>query len=748
MQADTTGRSLRGLSGLMRPLAWARSPYEWSLGAACVGLLGAMYAVQSTRGMDSVLGGLSLLPSLAVAWLGSRRMYLATLSVSIAFAVALGAQRELPWGNAASRASVILILAVLTRLAAVGYAGTRAAAARLALVSRVSRVATSSSSLEEILREVLEDMARDGLRGGTILLIDERNRLYVAAAHGEHLSEDVRRQRLELGQGIMGRVAATAESVLVNDIDAPGAPAPMFRSLGTNARMRSLVCVPLITAGQVIGVLSVDASQPNRFTEDDVAVLEQIAVAIAGSVQSTTALRLADQRLQQRVTELSLLLDTASRLAQSLELDVVLREVVRSTASAVSHGAGGAGGRASFYRIDDDGWARLIAVEDPDPELASADVDFPVADHPAMEDALRTGRAVSIRADDPALQPSVRRAAARVRVAGVALVRISSGTAVHGVLAASTRDERDFDGEELRLLEGIAHLAGLAVGNAHALRLERERAAAASEHAERMAQVERVKSEFLRLASHELRGPLSVLSGYLSMVDDGSVPPEGLRRVLPVLISKVAEMNRLVDQMLETARLEDGRLRLEREAADLVALLREAVSVTLPLGAPRHEVLIDCDGPVPVDVDPGRIVTVLANLVGNAVKYSPAGGIVRCDVGHGDGWATVRISDQGIGIAASDLPRLFTRFGRVVTRDNSHIAGTGLGLYLSRELARMHGGDITVESEPGEGSVFTLSLPVSDADVLRPAVEQRGVAEHLDAVAADAVPQAEPEVGG
>src|SRR5581483_10908461 len=97
---------------------------------------------------------------------------------------------------------------------------------------------------------------------------------------------------------------------------------------------------------------------------------------------------------------------------------------------------------------------RLIAVEDPDPELASADVDFPVADHPAMEDALRTGRAVSIRADDPALQPSV--------------------------LAASTRDERDFDGEELRLLEGIAHLAGLAVGNAHALRLERERAAAAS----------------------------------------------------------------------------------------------------------------------------------------------------------------------------------------------------------------------------------------------------------------------------
>src|SRR5581483_8420022 len=104
--------------------------------------------------------------------------------------------------------------------------------------------------------------------------------------------------------------------------------------------------------------------------------------------------------------------------------------------------------------------------------------------------------------------------------------------------------------------EGIAHLAGLAVGNAHALRLERERAEAAGEHAERMAQVERVKSEFLRLASHELRGPLAVLSGYLSMVEDGSLGSDQLRRVLPVLVTKVGEMNRLVDQMLETARLE------------------------------------------------------------------------------------------------------------------------------------------------------------------------------------------------
>jgi signal transduction histidine kinase len=177
--------------------------------------------------------------------------------------------------------------------------------------------------------------------------------------------------------------------------------------------------------------------------------------------------------------------------------------------------------------------------------------------------------------------------------------------------------------------------------------------------------------------------------------------------------------------MLETARLEEGQLRLEIDRVDVAELLHAAVRTVLPLGAPRHEVVVDAPAPVWVMGDRDRLLTVLANLVGNAVKYSPGGGTVRCTVASdGDGHALVRVSDEGIGIAAADMPRLFTRFGRVVTRDNSHIAGTGLGLYLSRELARMHGGDITVESEPGRGSVFTLRLPVSDVDVLAPAVEQ------------------------
>jgi len=116
---------------------------------------------------------------------------------------------------------------------------------------------------------------------------------------------------------------------------------------------------------------------------------------------------------------------------------------------------------------------------------------------------------------------------------------------------------------------------------------------------------------------------------------------------------------------------------------------------------------------VTVEVDRGRLLTILTNLIENAIKYSPAGGPVKVGIGVRDGMAEVTVRDKGLGIAAADLPRLFSRFGRIVTADNSNIPGTGLGLYFARELARMQGGEITVRSQEGAGSAFTISLPLA-----------------------------------
>lgn len=239
-------------------------------------------------------------------------------------------------------------------------------------------------------------------------------------------------------------------------------------------------------------------------------------------------------------------------------------------------------------------------------------------------------------------------------------------------------------------------------------------------HAGRMKELERVKTDFLNLASHELRGPLAVLRGYISMLEDGSLGEltPGMEQAMPVMVQKMREMNLLVNQMLETARIEDSRLVLDITPLDLVEVVAEAESMMEPLAALSHELVIEgADGPVPIHGDRNRLTTIVTNLIDNAIKYSPGGGVVRVrietDLEARE--ARVSVADQGLGIADGDRGKLFTRFGRLVTQENSHIPGTGLGLYLARELARMHRGDIDMNSRRGEGSEFTLVLPLAPA---------------------------------
>jgi signal transduction histidine kinase len=248
---------------------------------------------------------------------------------------------------------------------------------------------------------------------------------------------------------------------------------------------------------------------------------------------------------------------------------------------------------------------------------------------------------------------------------------------------------------------------------------------------ERLAAIEKNKTQFLNLASHELRGPLTVVHGYVSMLEGGLLGDlnERGRKAVPVISAKVLEMNALIEQMIEAARLEDGALMLRPEANDLRDIVVAAVDSARPVLDGRHMIHVKCpDRPVHVRVDGERVKTIVSNLVSNAIKYSPEGGPVDVEVVNRGGIARVSVKDQGVGIAKEDLPILFTRFGRVSTPQTDHLPGTGLGLYLGRQLARLHGGEITVESDPGRGSTFTLHLPVSEVAKPGPRAERHSAA--------------------
>ena len=241
---------------------------------------------------------------------------------------------------------------------------------------------------------------------------------------------------------------------------------------------------------------------------------------------------------------------------------------------------------------------------------------------------------------------------------------------------------------------------------------ERREADALRVHAARLEQLEQAKTEFLNLASHELRGPLSVARGYLSMLLDGSLTAEQFTSYAPLVGAKLGQIEQIVQRMLETARLEYETLALDVAEFDLVPILAVAVEAVRPLLTAEHwidhQVLVD--GPVMVRADAERIAAAISNLLDNAIKYSPAGGPIEVRVTTRNGRSFISIADGGIGISADDMPKLFTRFGRLSAPAN--IGGTGLGLYLSREIVRRHGGDILVESRPDEGSRFTIVLPL------------------------------------
>jgi signal transduction histidine kinase len=229
----------------------------------------------------------------------------------------------------------------------------------------------------------------------------------------------------------------------------------------------------------------------------------------------------------------------------------------------------------------------------------------------------------------------------------------------------------------------------------------------------KIAALERAKTDFLNIASHELRGPMTVIKGYLTMLEAGALgdlTPK-VRSVLPLLISKSDEVNWMIEQMIEASRLEEGRLALKKHRADIVELTEGAIEgVRMTLSG--HELKVDMPvESIEANVDPDRFQIVVRNLLSNAAKYSPSGSDIGVDVRRDADTAVVSVCDQGPGISREDQAHLFTRFGRI--ESSIHVQGTGLGLWLSREIARMHDGDLTVDSKVGAGSTFTFTVPLT-----------------------------------
>jgi signal transduction histidine kinase len=227
-------------------------------------------------------------------------------------------------------------------------------------------------------------------------------------------------------------------------------------------------------------------------------------------------------------------------------------------------------------------------------------------------------------------------------------------------------------------------------------------------------QVDRMKDEFLSVASHELKNPLTVLKGYVQLLlrDSARVEPAREAQMLGVIDREVNRLTHLINVMLDVSRIQLGALQLVRQSTDLVALARKLLDGLQAL-SPSHRISFRTEvDEVVGQWDPLRIEQVLANLVDNAVKYSPRGGAVVVSLLVGEEEVEVAVQDHGIGILPELQDKVFQKFFRAESRVAEHVAGMGLGLYVCQEIVRAHGGRIWLESEPRVGSTFHFALPL------------------------------------
>lgn len=232
-------------------------------------------------------------------------------------------------------------------------------------------------------------------------------------------------------------------------------------------------------------------------------------------------------------------------------------------------------------------------------------------------------------------------------------------------------------------------------------------------------EAERLKDEFIGTAAHELRNPLAVLRGYTQMLllqnKRGRWPPllDRQEEALQSIAQSTTQLVELTEDLLDVTRLQGGGVQLRCEPTDLVALVQRTVE-RVQMTSSRHTLTVVTTLPsLVVDADPVRIERVLSNLIGNAIKYSPEGGLVEMTVYEtGDAQeARVSIRDRGIGIPEQDQARIFGQFARAGNAESYGIGGTGLGLYLCRELIERHHGRIWFESREGQGTTFFVALP-------------------------------------
>jgi K+-sensing histidine kinase KdpD len=508
-----------------------------------------------------------------------------------------------------------------------------------------------------------------------------------------------RRLTLQDSTSLAVRVAQTGMAEIVTGVPSAYASNGFLNVL---LHAQTLLAVPIVHGGRVQGVLvSVDSKFPAAYGQRELAKAELLASQVAVALDNAYQHALQRRRLE----ELTALYQFAQSAHSALSSVEIVRQLLPIVKERLNYTNG-----TIWLRDEVTGTLRLGAGDSPNGVARG------VRPSPQAMRAFLTGEPVRAGLGWNDTEPLSEVGDSRLAVPMVLKRRVV------GVVDLESRLAHAWSPPEERLLVALANHAALAVDNLHLLG-ETSKVAALKE-------LDRMKTELLSTVSHELRTPLGSIKGYATtLLTHGSkLRKDEQREFLEIIDSEADRLRELIENLLDMSRLEAGVLRIDKEPARLGAAARE-VARKVQLATPNHEIELSWPTEDPlVNADMRRIYQVVQNLLTNAVKYSPDGGRIGL-MAHGERRdLVVSVTDEGLGMPATELDRIFDRFHRVHGEDSRRIGGTGLGLAICKGLVEAHGGRIWAESQgEGKGSTFSFTLPLlpETADVAGTATPSR-----------------------